>query len=315
MLDTALVVLARDCLTRVHADLGTTVADLSGLVTEHRHSVMPGRTLTQHAVPITFGLKAAQWLTGVLDARDAVEATLADLPVQCGGAAGTMALTGEIALEPLTVAELFADELSLSWPGLPWHTRRTVVTRIGDVLAETVGAVGRIGGDVALLSRPEIAELHEGPVEGRGSSSTMPQKHNPVLSVLLRSAALQAPGHAAQLHLTAGLFVDERPDGAWHAEWPALRDLLGLAVTATSQAAEVLASLEVDASAMRARAVGAAADLLAERDGSVRRDRGGRRSRDEDADPSAYLGSADAFIDVVLRRAAMPLRKTTEEKP
>lgn len=315
VLDTVLVLLARDGLTRVRADLRTMVADLTGLVTEHRTSVMVGRTLTQHAVPITFGLKTAQWLAGVLDARDAVEAVLSALPVQCGGAAGTMALTGEITPDPLAVAELFAAELSLAWPVLPWHTSRTVITRTGDALAETIGVVGRIGGDVALLSRPEIAELHEGRVEGRGGSSTMPHKRNPVLSVLLRSAALQAPGHAAQLHLAAGLYVDERPDGAWHAEWPALRTLLGLAVTATSQAAELLARLDVDADAMRARAVAAAADLLAERDGTDRRDRRGRRSRDEDADPSAYLGSTDAFIDVVLRRAQSTREKQFEEKP
>jgi 3-carboxy-cis,cis-muconate cycloisomerase len=288
VLDTALVLLARDGLTRVRADLAAAARALAGLADQHRASVMAGRTLTQYAVPVTFGLKAAQWLAGVLDAREHVDRVLAGLPVQCGGAAGTLALVGELTDQPRAAAAAFADELGLAWPGVPWHTNRSTVTRVGAALVEATDALGVLAADVALLSRPEIAELREGAVPGRGGSSTMPHKQNPVLSVLVRSAALQAPLLGAQLHLAAAQAVDERPDGAWHSEWPAVRRLLELAVTAASQAAELVAGLDVDTAAMTARATAAADDLLAER---------GRPG-----DPADYLGESAAFVDAVLAR-------------
>jgi 3-carboxy-cis,cis-muconate cycloisomerase len=288
VLDTALVLLARDGLTRVRADLAAAARALAGLADQHRASVMAGRTLTQYAVPVTFGLKAAQWLAGVLDAREHVDRVLAGLPVQCGGAAGTLALVGELTDQPRAAAAAFADELGLAWPGVPWHTNRSTVTRVGAALVEATDALGVLAADVALLSRPEIAELREGAVPGRGGSSTMPHKQNPVLSVLVRSAALQAPLLGAQLHLAAAQAVDERPDGAWHSEWPAVRRLLELTVTAASQATELVAGLDVDTAAMTARATAAADDLLAER---------GRPG-----DPADYLGESAAFVDAVLAR-------------
>ena len=289
VLDTALVLLARDALSRTREELTASARALAALADRHRGTVMAGRTLTQYAVPITFGLKAAQWLSGVLDARDQVDTILAALPVQCGGAAGTLALAGDLTATPRAAAQAFADELGLRWPGVPWHTNRSAVTRIGGALVGACDALGVIGSDVALLSRPEIGEVREGAVPGRGGSSTMPHKRNPVLSVLVRSAALQAPLLGAQLHLAAAQAVDERPDGAWHSEWPALRRLLELTVTAASQTAELVAGLEVDAVAMAARATAAADDLLAER---------GRGS----GDPADYLGESSAFVDAVLAR-------------
>jgi len=122
----------------------------------------------------------------------------------------------------------------------------------------------------------------------------MPHKQNPVLAVLVRSAALQAPQLAAQLHLCAADVVDERPPGAWHAEWPAVRRLLALTVTAASQAAELVEGLEVDTAAMRRRVDGAAAQLLSER--------GGTCGTNGTGDPAAYLGSAEVFVDQVLTR-------------
>lgn len=288
VLDTALVLLARDALARVHDDLGATARALAGLAREHRHSVTAGRTLGQHAVPVTFGLTAAQWLAGVLDAADRVEDVLGQLPAQCGGAAGTLALVAELTPDPLAAARAFAAQLSLRWPGVPWHTRRSPVTGVGDAVATTCDALGVLAADVALLSRPEVAEVREGAVAGRGGSSTMPHKRNPVLSVLVRAAALQAPHLAAQLHTAAGQAVDQRPDGAWHAEWPALRRLLELGLTAASQAAELAAGLEVDAAAMRRRAEDAAGELLAE--------------RGQSGSPEEYLGVAGALVDAVLAR-------------
>lgn len=292
VLDTALMLLARDALTRIREDLAAGARALGQLAQAHRGTVMAGRTITQYAVPITFGLKASQWLSGVLDALERVEDVLERLPVQCGGAGGTLSLVAEVVAEvggdPVAAARALAAELGLVWPGLPWHTTRTPVTRLGDALVGACDAVGVVATDVALLSRPEIAEVREGAVAGRGGSSTMPHKRNPVLSVLIRSAALQAPLQGAQLHLAAGQAVDERPDGAWHAEWPALRRLLELTVTATSQAAELVSGLEVDADVMQARVVAASDSLLAERGG------GGT--------PQDYLGASGQFVDHVLAR-------------
>ena len=291
-LDTALMLLARDALELVGAALETTAVELARLAEDHRGSVMAGRTLTQHAVPVTFGLKAAQWLAGVVEAADAVVDVRRRLPVQCGGAAGTLSLAGDLVPDPVQLAAGLAAELGLSWPGLPWHTRRTPVTRLGDVLTQVLDTTGVMAAGILVLGRPEIAEVRERPAAGRGGSSTMPHKQNPVLAVLVHSAALQAPQLAAQLHLCASQSIDERPDGAWHAEWPSLRRLLSLAVTASAQTAELVGSLDVDAEAMRRRVEDSADDLLAE-----------RRSEDPGA-PTSYLGAADAFVDAALRRFA-----------
>lgn len=288
VVDTALVLLARDALVRIGEDLAASARALAALAQEHRATVMVGRTLTQHAAPITFGLKAAQWLAGVLDALARVDDVSARLPVQCGGAVGTLALVGELTDQPLAAAQALADELSLHWPGVPWHTNRAVVTGIGHAVVTSCDALGVIAADVATLSRPEIGEVREGAVEGRGGSSTMPHKRNPVLCVLVRSAAMQAPLLGAQLHLAAAHAVDERPDGAWHAEWPALARLLETGVTAASQAAELTAGLEVDTERMQEHLAAAGPELLSERGGAGR--------------PADYLGSTEAFIDTVIAR-------------
>jgi 3-carboxy-cis,cis-muconate cycloisomerase len=288
VLDTALALLAKDALVAVRDSLDAVASGLARHAAEHRDSVMAGRTLTQYAVPTTFGMTSARWLSGALDAAEDVEAVLPTLPVQCGGAAGTLALVGELTPDPVAAARAFAAELGLAWPGLPWHTQRRPMTRIGDALVSSCDALGVIAADVALLARPEIGEVREGAAPGRGGSSTMPHKRNPVLSVLVRSAALQAPLLGAQLHVAAAQAVDERPDGAWHSEWPALQRLLVLSVTAADQAAELVAGLEVDPAAMRRRADDAAAELLAERGGGD--------------DPAAYLGAASVFVDEALER-------------
>ncbi|WP_063778044.1 lyase family protein [Lentzea aerocolonigenes] len=276
VLDSALMLLARAVLDRVSADLSRVATGLGGLAAEHRSSVMAGRTLTQFAVPITFGLKAARWLVGVLDSLDELSVVSAGLPVQCGGAAGTLSRAASL-VDPIAGASAFAQNLGLVWPGLPWHTYRAPVTRVGDALVRVCDALGVMAADVLTLGRPEIGEVSEGVVAGRGGSSTMPHKRNPVLSVLVNSAGLQAPQLGAQLHLCAARAVDERPDGAWHAEWPAFRALLELAVVAASQAAELVEGLEVHADVMARRAASAAGELLAER-GSGADSAGGEQS-------------------------------------
>ncbi|MEU0883393.1 lyase family protein [Lentzea sp. NPDC005914] len=287
VLDTALMLLARGVLRQVSADLGRVGSALARLADEHRSSVMAGRTLTQFAVPITFGLKAARWLAGVQDCLEELDVVARGLPVQCGGAVGTLSRVASAA-DPVEAASSFAGYLGLVWPGLPWHTYRAPVTRLGDALVRVCDVLGVLAADVLTLGRPEIGEVSEGAVAGRGGSSTMPHKRNPVLSVLVNSAALQAPQLGAQLHLCSSRAVDERPDGAWHAEWPALRSLMELAVVVASQAAELVEGLEVYADVMARRASEAAGDLLAEQGGG--------------SDPASYLGAAESFVDVVLKR-------------
>jgi len=299
VLDTALMICLRDVLDRLDGELRVQVEGLRGLVSEHRSTPMVGRTLTQHAVPITFGLKAANWLTGLLDAAEALEGVRPRLPVQLGGAAGTLAASTELARlrrlpEPAQVlwqlVESVANALGLA-PSVPWHTSRWVVTAAGDALVGCTDAYGRIAADVATLSRPEIAELAEGT---GGGSSTMPQKHNPVLSVLIRRSALTGPALASTLHLAAATNVDERPDGSWHAEWATLRDLARRTVVAASQASELITGLLVDQDRMAAN-LAAAAGIEAEQQ-SMADLAGGEPSKD-------YLGATELIIDRVLARA------------
>lgn len=290
VLDTALMLLGRDAAGRIIEDLRVTARGLGRLAGEHRASVMVGRTLTQYAVPVTFGLKAAQWLWGVLDAAAALSQVAETLPVQCGGAAGTLSKAALVVADPDATARALADRLGLRWPGAPWHTRRTPVTRLGDSLTEVCDAIGKIATDILLLGRPEIAEVRELSGTGRGGSSTMPHKQNPVLAVLVRSASLQAPGLASTLHACAAAAVDERPDGAWHAEWPTLRALLEITGTSASQAAELVRTLQVDSGVMARRVEDASGDLLAERGG------------DGPGAASSYLGAAGQFLDRALAR-------------
>lgn len=295
VLDTALMLCLRRARARIVLELDSQVQALVGLIQAHRSTVMAGRTLTQYAVPTTFARKAAEWLSGVLDARG----TLAALrfPAQLGGAAGTFSAVTMIAASSeaaFVLAHDAAGRLGLD-AAAPWHTSRRPITAIGDALVLVNDACGRIAADVVTLSRPEIAELSE--PAGRGGSSTMPHKRNPVLSVLIRRAALSAPQWGATLHLAAGLANDERPDGAWHAEWSALRDLGRRTVVAASQTAEVLGGLIVHEATMADRVQSAWADLTAERDSLT-------ALAHPSADDQQYLGAADVFVQAVLGRVS-----------
>ncbi|MEU6809846.1 3-carboxy-cis,cis-muconate cycloisomerase [Streptomyces sp. NPDC046831] len=248
ILDTATMLVAVRALEPVLADLGRTERALARLAAEHRDTVMPGRTLTQHAVPTTFGLKAAGWRSLVLDARDRVTRVREALPAQLGGAAGTLAAFSAYGAGDATALPgAYARELGLAEPLLPWHTLRTPVADLAGCLAFTAGALGRIAEDVLTLSRTEIAELAEG---SGGGSSAMPHKANPVRSTLVAAAARRAPQLAATLYGSLAA-PDERPAGAWHAEWEPLRDLLRLTGGAARDAAELTEGLRVHAGAMR----------------------------------------------------------------
>ncbi|MFI0512276.1 3-carboxy-cis,cis-muconate cycloisomerase [Streptomyces sp. WSLK1-5] len=248
ILDTAAMLVASRTLRLVLADLDRVQQALARLAAEHRDTAMPGRTLTQHAVPTTFGLKAAGWRSLALDARDRVTAVRDSLPVQLGGAAGTLAaFTVYGAEDTRALTEAFAAELGLREPALPWHTLRTPVADLAGCLAFTAGALGKIAADVLVLGRTEIAEVAEG---GGGGSSAMPHKANPVRSTLIAAAARRAPQLAATLYGSLAA-EDERPAGAWHAEWEPLRDLLRLVGGAARDAAELVEGLRVHPDTMR----------------------------------------------------------------
>ena len=253
VLDSALMLLAAGAVRELLAELKAATSALAGLAEAHAHTLCVARSLTQHSLPYSFGLRAAQWFNGLAAAARRLEAI--ELPVQTGGAAGTLAagtvLTAGSELTPLDLADRLAARLGLAAVPAPWHTNRLAVTALGDALTALTDAAGKVAADVLFLSRPEVAELAEPRAAGRGVSSAMPQKQNPVLSVLIRSAALQTPALAAQLHLAAANFNDERPDGAWHSEWAALRQLLRLALGAAVQLRELAEGLEVFPAAMR----------------------------------------------------------------
>ncbi|QEV21364.1 3-carboxy-cis,cis-muconate cycloisomerase [Streptomyces alboniger] len=262
ILDTALMLLCARTLDLLLADLARTEGALARLAARHRDTVMPGRTLTQHAVPTTFGLKAAGWRSLVLDARDRVAGARGTLPAQLGGAAGTLAVFGVYGMDGLyggegrrvvdeaggSLVTAYARELGLAEPLLPWHALRTPVADLAAALAFTAGALGKAAADVLTLSRTEIAELSEG---AGGGSSAMPHKANPVRATLIAAAARRAPALAATLHGSLAA-EDERPAGAWHAEWEPLRDLLRLTGGAARDAAEMAEDLRVHPQAMRA---------------------------------------------------------------
>ncbi|MFI2489125.1 lyase family protein [Promicromonospora kroppenstedtii] len=253
VLDTALVLLLRDAAHAVVEDLDQAAVAAARLAAEHRGRPALARTLAQAAVPTTLGARFAGWLQGILAARGFLSSVADALPLAYGGAAGELsgvaALAGGAGGE-LALIEAWGAELGLPVGPGPWHATRTPVVRLGSALAETCAALGKVANDVLQAVRPGVGELREPSGPGRGTSSAMAHKHNPVLSVLVRRSAIAAPHLAAQVLAAAGLAVDERSDGAWHAEWPALQQLARHAVASAHVATELLDGLEVDADAV-----------------------------------------------------------------
>jgi 3-carboxy-cis,cis-muconate cycloisomerase len=345
ILDTAVMLVASRALAPVLIDLDRAADALGRLAAEHRDTPLPGRTLTQHAVPTTFGLKAAGWRALVLDARDRLTAVRASLPAQLGGAAGTLAAFQAFA-EAYGVAPegdvgvlllaAYAAETGLAEPALPWHTLRTPIADLGGALAFAAGALGKIAADVLLLSRTEIGELSEGT---GGGSSAMPHKANPVRATLISAAARQVPALASVLFGSLAA-EDERPAGAWHAEWQPLREALRLVGGASRDAAELVEGLRVHPHRMRdnldateglivsEHLAAAFTALIGRGEAKSALARAARRAVEEGleldealleepalagvlpkerlrelTDPLTYLGSAAALVDRALRRA------------
>jgi 3-carboxy-cis,cis-muconate cycloisomerase len=248
VVDTAMMLVTGRALDVVLADLSAAAEACAELVSRYRDAIEPGRTLLQQALPLTFGLKAAGWLAGI----DGVIAELTavrdrELALQFGGAVGTLASLGDRGLD---VAAELADQLGLPAPALPWHTIRLRPARIAAGLGAALGMMGKIGRDVVLLAQTEVAEVSEGAGEGRGGSSTMPHKRNPVGAIGLVACAQRGPGLVATM-LGAMMQEHERGAGSWQAEWETLPVLLRLTGSAAAMLKELLGGLEVDPEKMR----------------------------------------------------------------
>ncbi|MFE6691550.1 adenylosuccinate lyase family protein [Streptomyces sp. NPDC057743] len=274
ILDTGAMLVARRALHLIRSDLDRAVEALGALAAEHRDTPMAGRTLALHAVPTTFGLKAAGWRELALQAGERLGTVADSLPVSLGGAAGTLAgyleyadLDGSPAAHgdyADRLVDAFAAETGLARPVLPWHALRTPLADLAAALAFTAGGLGKIAVDVQALTRTEIGEVAEAPVAGRGGSSAMPHKRNPVLATLIRSAAIQVPALAGAL--TQCLVTeDERSAGPWHAEWNLLRECLRLTGGAAHTAVELTEGLLVRPERMRANLELTGSRLVSER--------------------------------------------------
>lgn len=270
--DTAAMLVAVRAIPLILSDLMRSIAALAELAEQHRETVMPGRTLALHAVPTTFGLKAAGWRRLLQDAHARLGTVAAGLPVSLGGAAGT--LSGYLEFARIdgadrpdyasALAEAFAQECGLAVAPLPWHTLRAPIADLGAALAFTAGALGKLAVDVQTLSRTEVGEVAEPGPGTRGASSAMPQKRNPVLSTLIRSAALQVP--ALTTALTQALLAeDERSGGGWQSEWLLLREALRLVGGGAHTAVELTVGLRVNPDRMRENLRQTDGQIVAER--------------------------------------------------
>jgi 3-carboxy-cis,cis-muconate cycloisomerase len=246
--DTGLVLQIRQALDILDVDQASLCASLIELAQKHRSTPVAGRTLMQHALPTTFGAKVAGWLDAMNRHRERFAETRARvLVVQFGGAVGTLAALGEKGLQ---VAEALATELHLGLPAMPWHTQRDRMAEVATTLGLCTGTLGKIARDISLHMQTEIAEIFEPAGEGRGGSSTMPHKRNPVSAAVVLSAATRVPGLVSTM-LSAMVQEDERGLGDWHAEWETLPEIFRLTGGALHQMATIVPDLEVDATRMR----------------------------------------------------------------
>lgn len=333
-LDTALMLQLRDALALVAADLARLADALAAQAQAHRHTLLAARTWLQQALPITLGHK----LAAALDAVDRQRARIARLrteaiALQFGGAAGTLASLGARAL---AVETELARELGLPAATIPWHAQRDRVGAVATTLGLVVATLGKLARDLSLLAQTEVAEAFEPAAPGRGGSSTLPHKRNPVGCAIALAAAVRVPNLVATM-LAAGVQEHERGLGSWPAEWDTLPEICELTAGALAAMAEAVAGLEVDAVRMRANLDATRGQILAE---AVQMALAPRLGRDAAhallaelcaraaaaraplfdvlaadsriaavldsatlgrlSDPANYLGSSSAFIDRVL---------------
>ena len=261
VMDTGLVLQLRPFLVLIDRDLARLSNGLARLADVHRATPLVGRTWMQHALPITFGLKAAGWLDAIDRHRTRlVELGARALALQFGGAAGTLAGLGE---RGLAVADALAKELDLTLPALPWHASRDRIGEAAAVLGLIVGTLGKMARDLSLLMQTDVGEAFEPADEGRGGSSTMPHKRNPVTAAIVLAAATRTPGLVATM-LAASVQEHERGLGGWHAEWETLPELCMLAAGALRRMAETIDGLEIDPTRMRVNIDTTHGQILAE---------------------------------------------------
>jgi len=249
VIDTAAMLTLRAAIDALLSDIDRAIAGFARQARTHRHTAMVGRTWLQHALPIPFGLKLAEYAAALDRSRTRLQRLRSEaLALQFGGAAGTLAALGD---NGLRVAEKLAQELDLPLPDAPWHTHRDRFAEAASVLAIIAGTCGKIARDVSLLMQTDVGEAFEPSGEGRGGSSTMPHKRNPVAAASALGAATMAPGLAATM-LAAQVQDHERSAGPWHAEWPTLPSLLLVTSGALAAIVDIAEGLEADVIRMRA---------------------------------------------------------------
>ncbi|TDQ01439.1 lyase family protein [Labedaea rhizosphaerae] len=261
VLDTAMVLVAAQSLDALLGSLAAAADRVAELASAHAETVQVGRTLSQYAPPVTFGLVAAGWLTGLDAAADRLAGARSRLALQFGGAVGTLSSLGT---QGLAVREALARRLGLPEPVLPWHTERTRVAELAGALALTAGAVGSVAQEIVRLCGSDIGELREDGPPGSGGSTAMPHKHNPVAAICASACARRVPGLASTVYASMA-HEHQRSAGAWHAEWPAVQDLLVATGSAVHWLSTSLSRLVVDADRMRANLTAAGGTVFAER--------------------------------------------------
>ena len=248
VIDTATMLTLRAGIDALLADLGRAIAGFAKLARQHRDTPMVARTWLQHALPMPFGLKLAGYAAALARSRRRLIRLRGEsLALQFGGAAGTLAALGD---KGLLVAEKLAEGLKLPLPDAPWHSHRDRIAEAASVLAIVSGSCGKIARDVSLMMQTDVAEAFEPSGEGRGGSSTMPHKRNPVASASALAAATLAPNLAATI-FAAQVGDHERSAGPWHAEWPTLPALLLVTSGALAAIVDIAEGLEVDVKRMR----------------------------------------------------------------
>jgi 3-carboxy-cis,cis-muconate cycloisomerase len=331
VIDTGLTRIFLDAHALIETRLAAIGEALAGLARRHRDSVTVGRTLLQHALPTSFGLKAANWLDAVICARR--NHFMARYPVfQFGGATGTLASLGDHALEIDENMRQQTDVMHLAGMGFARHGNRTPFQGIATSTGVVASTLGKIARDIALLMQTEVAEVFEPSAPGKGGSSTLPHKRNPVQTTAIIAIATRTPGLVATM-LSAGMQEHERGVGGWHAEWDTMRELLALTGAAALHMQNLLEGLEVDPERMRANLELTNGLIMAERltfalapalgkakakafmEAACKRAVAEKRhlrdvlkeapeaaALDLDAlfDPATYLGASDAFIDRIL---------------
>ena len=310
-IDTGLVLQIRGGLAAVEPDLQRLTAALAALAETHAKTVMIGRTLLQQAVPVTFGLKAAGWLAAVERMRARLaEAGSAAQVLQFGGAAGTLAALGKRGLD---VAAALAKELDLVFPELPWHGHRDRLVDLAAAFGLLVGTLGKVARDLSLLMQTEVAEAFEPAGQGRGGSSTMPNKRNPIACAVALAAATRVPPLVVTL-LAAMPQEHERGLGGWHAEWETLPEIFLLASGALHRMADAIAGLTIDAARMRENVEATHGLVMAEAVAMALADRIGKREAHDLVESACRRALAEGahLRDVLAREPAVTAQLTPE---